>query len=145
MAKMTTNRVVLMAVAGALTLGLAANHSMAQIKKGKSRPLTTQQMMAGLVKPSFEAVNMGLQGTGPADDAAWKALATHAALLNESGHFLMDDGRCPDTAWSDATRILRESTEQLILKVEQKDAVGARETITFVAQSCRTCHTPHKK
>ena len=80
-----------LALAGAVAL---ATQGMAQVKKGKSRPMTTKQLMGGLVGPSTSALGKDLQGVGPADDKAWEAAATKAALLNESAHLMMDDGRC---------------------------------------------------
>ena len=46
-----------------------------QIKKGKTRPLTTKQLMGGLVKPDCAALGADLK-KDPADDKAWAALAT---------------------------------------------------------------------
>ncbi len=57
-------------------------------------------MMAGLIKPQLMILKEGLR-LGPKDDDAWKAIATSAALLNESAYLMMDDGRCPDKVWSD--------------------------------------------
>ena len=92
-------------VAAALTcLSLGA---FAQVTKGKTRPLTTKQLMGGLVKPNCGGIGEGLK-EAPKDDAGWAALACRAALLNEASYILMDDGRCPDKTWADAAKALRE-------------------------------------
>ena len=64
----------------------------AKITKGKSRPMTTKQLMNGVVKAHCTALKKALDA-GPADDKAWDAVALHAAILNESSFTLMDDGR----------------------------------------------------
>ena len=116
----------------------------AQIKKGKSRPLTTKQMMSGLVKPACAGLGEGLK-TAPTDDKGWDDLATKAALLNESSFTMMDDGRCPDGDWANAAKALRESSASLLAKLEAKDAAGAQEAFKGVTGSCAACHKVHKK
>ena len=116
----------------------------AQVKKGKTRVLTTKQMMAGLVKPNCAGIGEGLK-TAPADDKAWEELATKAALLNESSFSLMDDGRCPDGEWAKAATALREGSAAVLAKIEAKDASGAQEAFKTVTGSCAACHKAHKK
>lgn len=116
----------------------------AQIKKGKSRVLTTKQMMAGLVKPNCAGIGEGLK-TAPADDKAWEDLATKAALLNEASFTMMDDGRCPDADWANAAKALREASAAVLAKIEAKDAAGAQEAFKGVTGSCAACHKVHKK
>ena len=129
------------ALTGALVLG---SQSAAQIKKGKTRPLTTKRLMAGLVGPSTNGLRQDLQA-GPADDKAWEALAAKAELLNESAHVMMQDGRCPDATWAGACKSLDEATAALLAKIEAKDASGARESLTAVGAACKSCHMAHKK
>lgn len=131
----------LLALAGVLVL---ANQGDAQIKKGKSRPLTTKRMMSGLIGPHTGTLRTGLQGAGPADDKAWEALAVSAELLNESGHMLMADGRCPDKTWADASKALEDGAAAVLAKVEARDAKGASEALTIVAGSCKSCHMAFK-
>jgi hypothetical protein len=116
----------------------------AQITKGKSRPASTKQLMAGLVKLHCAALGEALKET-PADDKAWADLATKAALLNESGHILMDDGRCPDAVWAGACKTLREGSTELLAKLESKDHAGAQTAFQTVTKSCAECHKAHKK
>lgn len=131
-----------LALAGVLVL---ATQGDAQIKKGKTRPLTTKRMMSGLVGPHTVALRNGLQGSGPADDKAWEALVASAELLNESGHMLMADGRCPDKVWADASKALQDGAAAVLTKVEAKDLKGASEALTVVNGSCKSCHVAHKK
>jgi len=116
----------------------------AQVKKGKTRAATTKQLMAGLVKPPCAGLGEALKTT-PADDKAWAELATKAALLNEAGYLLMDDGRCPDGTWAGACKKLRESSAAVLEKVEAKDLDGAKEAFQGVTASCGECHKAHKK
>lgn len=115
-----------------------------QITKGKSRPLTTKQLMSGLVKPNCAGIGETLKEP-PKDDAGWAALATKAALLNEASYLLMDDGRCPDGAWADAAKALREGSVAVIAKIEAKDAEGAKTEFQTLTKACGACHTAHKK
>lgn len=131
---------VLFGVVSVMSAGLAT----AQIKKGKTRPLTTKQLMSGLVKPQCTDLGAGLK-TAPADDKGWDDLATKAALLNECSHVLMADGRCPDGAWADAAKTLDEGTVAVLDKIAKKDAAGAQEAFKAVTNSCAACHKAHKK
>jgi hypothetical protein len=53
-----------------------------QIKKGKTRAITTKQLMVGLVKPQCGDLGESLK-SAPTDDKMWGELAIKAALLNE--------------------------------------------------------------
>lgn len=131
----------------ALVLGIAAVLSLsgdAQIKKGKTRPLTTKQMMNGLVKLHCGGLAEGLK-KAPADDKGWEELATKAALLNEAGYILMEDDRCPDADWANAAKQLREGSADVLAKLEAKDHAGASEAFKAVTGSCASCHKVHKK
>jgi hypothetical protein len=117
--------------------------AMAQVKKGKTRPLETKQLMSGLVFPNCKGLGAGLK-KGPADDKAWAALATQAALLNESGHILMADGRCPDGEWAGAAKTLQECSAVVLKKIEAKDAEGAQGAFKAMTGACAACHKKHK-
>lgn len=113
-------------------------------KKGKTRPLTSSQLMAGLVKPQLVVLQEGLK-EAPKDDDAWKKLATAAALLNESGHIMMADGRSPEgDIWKDACKIMDEGTLKTLKLIQKKDAEGAKESIAGITASCKHCHTEYK-
>jgi len=116
----------------------------AQVKQGKTRLLTTKQLMKGLVAANCGAIGEGLKA-GPTDDKAWEELATKAALLNEASYTLMDDGRCPDADWANAATSLRDGSAALVKKLEEKDAAGAQEAFKTMTQACGACHKAHKK
>ncbi len=115
-----------------------------QVTKGKTRAAMTKQLMAGLVRPNCGALGKGLKG-GPADDEAWEKLATNAALLNEAGHVLMADGRCPDGDWAGAAKTLQQCSAVVLEKIAEKDAAGAQNAFKALTQSCAACHKAHKK
>jgi len=118
--------------------------TIAQVKKGKTRPLLTKQLMGGLVQPNCKGLGAGLK-EAPADDKAWEALATKAALLNEAGHILMADGRCPDADWAGAAKTLQECSAVVLKKIDAKDAEGAQKAFQALTKSCAACHKAHKK
>jgi len=112
-------------------------------KKGKTRPLTTSQMMAGLIKPQLTILKEGLEA-GSRDDDAWKAIATSAALLNESAYLMMDDGRCPDKIWSEGCVMLKDATVDILKQVDARNATAALAGVDGVIASCKHCHAEHK-
>lgn len=130
------------ALVGVLAL---ATQGVAQVKQGKTRALTTKHMMSGLIKPQFVALNTALQGSGPADDAAWTAAIGAAELLNESGYMMMEDGRCPDATWAGASKAMQDGSAAVLAKLKAKDTAGALEALKVVSGSCKSCHTAHKK
>lgn len=138
---MTKRIVTLTAI---IAVSLVSTLALAQVQQGKTRLLKTKQLMKGLVAANCGAIGEGLKA-GPADAAAWDDLALKAALLNEASYILMDDGRCPDAAWADAAKSLREGSAVLVTKLEAKDAAGAQEAFKSVTQSCGACHKAHKK
>jgi len=115
-----------------------------QITKGKTRPVKTEQLMEGISKPNCAALGKGLKKQ-PADDKAWEALALHAALLNELGYILMEDDRCPDAVWANATKTLREKSLEVLNKIEAKDLDGANAAFKEMTGACAACHKAHKK
>jgi hypothetical protein len=112
-------------------------------KKGKSRPLTTSQLMAGLVEPQFVSLKETLEA-GPKDDETWNAVAASAALLNESAYIILADGRCPDKIWEQGTKVLVDASNEVLKKIAARDAKGALEAHAGIQQACKVCHTEHK-
>lgn len=119
---------------------LLAVTATAQINKGKSRPLTTHTLMEKIVKPHHTAVSNGLK----AEEVNWHHIAESVELLNESGHIMMADGRCPDKTWADACKTLQECSQVLLEKVEAEDLEGAQNALTALTGSCAACHKAHK-
>ncbi|MBI2480316.1 MAG: hypothetical protein HYV60_17280, partial [Planctomycetia bacterium] len=108
------------------------------------RPLLTKQLMGGLVQPNCKNLGAGLK-EAPADDKAWEALAMNAALLNEAGHILMADGRCPDGEWAGAAKTLQECSAAVVEKIAAKDAEGASGAFKAMTAACAACHKAHRK
>ena len=118
---------------------------MAQVNKGKTRPLKTAQLMKGVVKPNCTQLKNGLDA-GPSDDEAWAKLALNAALINEVSHTLMADGRCPDGAWAKAASgTLRECSTAILKAVEAKNVEEAKKAFDAMTKACKACHDVHKK
>jgi cytochrome c553 len=113
-------------------------------KKGKTRPMTSSQLMLGLVKPKFVEIKTVFEKGKPETDDDWKALGVAAALLNESAYLMMDDGRCPDKPWKEGCEILKKSTADLLADIEKKDAEAAATRSEQIVQSCKVCHAEHK-
>ncbi|MBS0261689.1 MAG: cytochrome c [Planctomycetes bacterium] len=127
------------AVAGLALLSTDAN---AQKTKGKTRAALTKQLMKGLVASNCGALKKDLDAEAP----NWEDVALHAALLNESGHILLDDGRCPDGDWAGASKALQTQSAAILEAAEKKDAAAAKEAFgKLTAEACGACHKAHKK
>lgn len=129
-------------VAGLIAAGV--RDVSAQVKQGKTRPLKTSHLMKGVVGASCGALKKGLDA-GPTDDKAWDELAMHAGLLNESGHILMADNRCPDGEWAGAAKTLQECSDVVAKAIAAKDVAKAKEAFGAMTKSCGACHKAHKK
>ncbi len=120
------------------------NHSVAQVTKGKERPLTTKQWMQAVHKVHCGAIKKGLDA-GPADDDAWAEIALHAAMMNESSYVLMADGRCPDGVWAGACKTLGQGSQAVLDAIAAKDVEAASKAFGAMTASCGACHKAHKK
>ena len=138
-------RLIVCAIAVSSLGLLLTAQSWGQVKQGKSRPLKTKHLMAGVVQPNCGALGKALQAGAPADDKGWDALAANAELLNEAGEILMADGRCPDATWAGATKSLREATEAMLKAIDAKNIDQAKTTFPEVTKACKSCHTAHRK
>lgn len=140
MAKMTVSSLAL-----AVVLVAAVGVAQAQVKKGKTRAMTTGQFMKQVIKPQCESLKKGLDAA-PANDEAWAALAAHAAVLNEGSYLLMDDGRCPYGIWAEAaSKLLRQGSADVLSAVDVKDLAAAKEAFGRMTKACGSCHDTHKE
>lgn len=114
-----------------------------QKTKGKTRPVATKQLMAGISFPNCSSLGK-LFKEGPADDKGWAKAAQNAALLNELSYILMDDGRCPDKVWAGAAKTLRECSGKVLEACEAKDLAAAQGAFKKLLGACATCHKAHK-
>ena len=141
------SRLTVVIVSAVMVIGVVfifSSDSLAQVKKGKSRPLTTKQWMAAVHKVHCGALKKALDA-GPKDDAAWEAVSMHAAMLNESSYVLMADGRCPDGTWAKAaSKMLRGGSDGVVKAAAAKDLDAAKASFKTLTQSCGTCHKAHK-
>ena len=113
----------------------------AQKTKGKSRAASTKHLMVGLVASNCGALKKDLDAT----DINWNNITLHAALLNEAGHLLMDDGRCPDSEWAKAAKALQTHSAAVLVASTKDDVASAKAAFTeLTAQSCAICHAVHK-
>lgn len=127
----------------ALAVGVfaLADYAEAQKTKGKTRAASTKLLMKGLIGANCGAVKKDLE----AAEINWDDLTLHAALLNESGYLLMDDGRCPDGEWAKSSKALQSTSAALLAAAEKKDAAAAKAAFAdLTAQSCKVCHAAHK-
>jgi len=132
-------------VAGLLLAILVFNEaSNAQVTQGKERPLKTEQWMEAVHKVHCGAIKKGLKA-GPSDDKAWKEIALHAAMMNESSYVLMADGRCPDGVWAGACKTLRAGSNAVLQAVEAKDVDAGLAAFGAMTKACGACHKAHKK
>jgi mono/diheme cytochrome c family protein len=113
----------------------------AQKVKGKTRAALTKHLMKGLVAANCGALKKDLD----ASEANWNDITLHAALLNEAGYVLMDDGRCPDGEWAKAAKALQAQSAAVLSAAEKDNFAGAKEAFKeLTAQSCAICHAAHK-
>lgn len=116
----------------------------AQVQKGKTRPLETKIWMKSVNQP--HCANLGkLLKAGPADDKAWAEVVQNAQMLDEAGHVLMADGRCPDKVWADAAKQLREGADAVLKAAESKSTDAAMGAFNNqILASCKGCHSAHR-
>ena len=133
------------AVVAVAAVVLAGVQSAAQVTKGKERVLQTKSWMAGVNGPHCSALGKMLKA-GLSEEKQWSEAIQHAEILNESGHVLMADSRCPDKVWADASAQLREGSEQLLTALQARNASDAQTAFNDqVLKSCSSCHSAHKK
>lgn len=151
---MSTGRYVcIVTVSLGITLaGIAAAFAADEAKPAAAPPpaapprlASVKMIMAGIHGPNCGGIAELLKGEGPRDDKAWAQLAQHAALLNESGHVLVQANRCPDGVWADAAAKLRDGTSGVFAAAGRKDLKAAQEAFTGVTASCSACHAKHKQ
>lgn len=129
-------------VASLLVGGFAiADRVEAQKTKGKTRAASTKQLMKGLVAVNCGALKKDLDSA----ELNWNDITQHAALLNEAGYLLMDDGRCPDGEWAKAAKALQAQSAAVLIAAAKDDVATAKAAFKeLTAESCAICHAAHK-
>ena len=140
------NRLPLMcAVIVCGAIAFAGAPASAQVQKGKERALQTKNWMAGVVFPHCSTLGKMLKA-GLTEEKQWSEAIQHAEILNESGHVLMADARCPDKVWADASKQLREGSAALLQALQAKNASTAQAAFNDqVLKACSSCHGTHRK
>ena len=129
----------------AFVFSLAVLSVSAQIQKGKTRPLETKMWMKAVNGPQCSNLAKLLKA-GPADDKQWAEVMMNAEMLNEAGHVLMADGRCPDKVWADAAKQLHEGSEAVLKAAETQNTAEALSALNnSVLAACKSCHGVHRK
>lgn len=144
---MRKNWVSFLTASAVVALGLAlAVQGVAQAqKKGKERVALTKYLMKGVNAPNCASLGK-LVNAETQKDEDWEAIKMHASVVNEMGYVLMDDGRCPDADWANATKALRECSAAVLAAAEKKDVAGAREAFKqLTSTGCGVCHKAHRK
>lgn len=128
-----------------ITFTVLANVSLAQkAEDGPPRVAPVRFLMSGINNPNCAAIAELLKEEGPKDDKSWEQVAVHASVLNEAGHLLMQNNRCPDKIWADATGQLRNGAAAVYDAAMKKDLAAAREAFKTTTASCGACHAAHK-
>lgn len=126
----------------AVALAFLAGDAEAQKTKGKTRAALTKQLMKG-----FVAANCGDLGKAlKAEPTNWDDVTLKAALLNEAGYILMDDGRCPDGDWANASKAIQGASAEILAAAEKKDLEATNAAFKkLTTEGCAGCHKAHKK
>jgi len=123
---------------------LVGTNSLSQKAKGKTRLAATKHLMRCINQPNCAGLAGLLKDPGPADAKAWDSAIAQASVLNEMGYVLMEDDRCPDGVWADATKNLREGSAKVVSALQEKDLKAANAAFGTVTGACGSCHKAHK-
>ncbi len=138
---------MVLAALGGGWIALCVLGSAGAAEKETDRPARiapVKHLMSGINNPNCSAIAQLLKESGPADDQAWEKVAMHASVLNEAGHLLMQNDRCPDGVWASATAKLREGSSAVHAAAVKKDLPAARDAFKVATASCGACHAVHK-
>lgn len=105
---------------------------------------STKHLMAGVVKPSADALNAIAKAGGPKDDAEWAQVAQHAALMAEAGNLLHMGGRPKDDVWTKAATQLTDGFEGVSKAAAEKNLETYKTAMSQGNGSCRPCHQAHR-
>jgi hypothetical protein len=137
----------LLALTASTVIAFFTAAALAEDAKAPPQPrvATIKVIMSGIHAPHCGALGTLLKAEGPKDDKGWSEVALHAALLNESGHLLVENNRCPDGIWADAAAKLRDGTAGVFAAAGKKDLKAAQDSFTMVTAACAACHAKHRQ
>jgi cytochrome c556 len=115
----------------------------AHSRRDPIRLATIENVMTGIVHSNYLAIEEASK-KGKADPQTWKTLATNAALLNEAGHLLVDDGRSQGKEWDSSAEDLRKATTAMLVPMKAHDMNGVANELKAVSAACARCHASYR-
>jgi hypothetical protein len=116
---------------------------------------TVRQIMLGVTIPAATAVYesvgtvisaRGIEETAPRNDEEWAQLATHAAMLAESGNLLMMPGRAIDTGdWVKMSSEMVAAAQAAVTAAEAKSTEGILDAGSKINTTCDNCHARYQR
>jgi cytochrome c556 len=107
---------------------------------------STKQIMAAIQKPAMDGLAAMAKAGGPKDDAEWAMAKQHAAILAESTQLIGIGGRPLDQdLWFRTSEKLVAAASDAVKAAGAKDLEAWKASLGQMGQSCRGCHTVHKK
>ena len=132
------------AVAVALSLMVVMPTDVSSQEDPDARVVEIKDIMAGIHKPAMDNV-ASIFKKAPETDEEWAKVALSARLINESGHLLMQNNRCPDAVWAKACSNLRAFTATYAKAAMKHDLAGAKAACAQIGASCKSCHDQHRE
>jgi hypothetical protein len=106
---------------------------------------TTHHLMDGLVRPAQTAIAAAAK-EAPADDRAWRNLATTAVMLQEGGQLLKTTGRAKDQdVWMKDADALISVGAAVQKAAEAKDHAALQAAAGGLNATCQGCHSVYRQ
>lgn len=128
----------------ALVMTFAAQKATSQ-KAEDERAAEVKHLMKAISESNMKRLVGAVKGEEPDSDEKWERIEASAAILNELGHLLMQNGRCPDATWAEATVKLRAGSAAAVKAAKAKDFAALRLTIPAIGGGCKQCHDAHRE
>ena len=116
---------------------------------------SVRQIMIGVTIPAATAVYdsvgtvisaRGIEETAPRNDEEWAQLATHAAMLAESGNMMMVPGRAIDTGdWMKMSNDMVAAAQAAVKAAEAKSTEGILDAGSKINTTCDNCHARYQR
>ena len=92
-------------------------------------------------------VRRALQGTGPADEKAWKSVQARAAVITSLVETILvpaSPAKGDKASWKQKTSAYLAAVKALAAAATKEDAATAKDAVTKLSKSCTPCHDAHK-